>query len=54
MYQGWWDNMSYMDKSIEQIHNDLKENKVTSKELIKEAIEKTKELQKNVMLLLLF
>ena len=38
--------MSYMDKSIEQIHNDLKENKVTSKELIKEAIEKTKELQK--------
>ncbi len=38
--------MSYMDKSIEQIHNDLKENKITSKELIKEAIEKSKELQK--------
>ncbi len=38
--------MSYMDKSIEQIHNDLKEKKVTSKELIKEAIEKSKELQK--------
>ncbi len=38
--------MSYMDKTIEQIHNDLKENKVSSKELIKEAISKSLELQK--------
>jgi len=34
-----------MDKSIEEIHAALKEGKVTSSELIKEALEKSKELQ---------
>lgn len=37
--------MSYMDKSIEEIHSDLKENKVTVKELIEESINKSKKLQ---------
>lgn len=37
--------MTYMDKSIEEIHKALIEGKTTSKELIKEAIEKSKKLQ---------
>lgn len=37
--------MSYMDKSIEEIHIALKEGKVTSKELIKESLQKSKEVQ---------
>ena len=37
--------MTYMDKSIEEIHAALKEGKVTSSELIKESLEKSKKLQ---------
>lgn len=37
--------MNYMEKSIEEIHQALKEGKVTSKELIKEALEKSHEVQ---------
>lgn len=37
--------MTYMDKSIEEIHTALKEGKVTSRELIKESLEKSKKLQ---------
>ena len=38
--------MTYMDKSIEEIHEALIKGKVTSKELIKESLEKTKEIEK--------
>lgn len=38
--------MTYMDKSIEQIHEALKNKEVTSKQLIEEAIEKSKEINK--------
>ena len=44
-YQGWWDNMSYMDKTIEEIHEALVKGEVTSKDLIKEALEKSHEMQ---------
>ncbi len=37
--------MSYMDKSITEIHELLKSKKVTSDELVKEALEKTHEIQ---------
>ena len=37
--------MSYMDKSIEELHSLLKEGKVTSKELIDESIKKSHEVQ---------
>ena len=37
--------MTYMDKSIEEIHKYLKNNKVTVKELINEALEKSHKLQ---------
>ena len=37
--------MSYMDKSIEELHYLLKEGKVTSKELIDESIKKSHEVQ---------
>ena len=37
--------MSYMDKSIEEIHEALKNNKVTVKELIAESLEKSKKVQ---------
>ena len=37
--------MSYMDKSIEELHSLLKEGKVTSKELIDESIKKSHEAQ---------
>ena len=39
--------MNYMDKSIEEIHNALKENRVTVKELIEESKEKSKKLQES-------
>lgn len=38
--------MSYMDKSIEEIHQALKKGEVTSKDLIKESIEKSHKIQK--------
>lgn len=38
--------MTYMDKSIEEIHKALLENKVTVKELIKESLDKSHEVQK--------
>lgn len=37
--------MTYMDKGIIEIHKSLKEGKVTSKELINEALKKSHELQ---------
>ena len=37
--------MSYLDKSLREIHEALKENKVTSKELIEESLKRAKELQ---------
>ena len=37
--------MKYMDKSIEEIHNALLNGEVTSEELIKESLEKSKEIQ---------
>lgn len=37
--------MTYMDKSIEEIHKALKEGKVTSKELIEESLKKSKEIK---------
>ena len=37
--------MSYMEKSIEQLHEDLLSKKVTSSELVEEAISKSKEVQ---------
>ena len=37
--------MSYMDKSIEEIHDALKNGEVTSGELIKESLEKTHKVQ---------
>ena len=37
--------MSYMSKSIEELHADLKNGKVTSEELIKESLTKSHELQ---------
>lgn len=37
--------MSYMDKSIEELHKLLKEGKVTSEELIKESLSKSHEIQ---------
>lgn len=37
--------MKYMDKSIKEIHEALKENKITSKELIEESLEKSHQLQ---------
>jgi len=37
--------MSYMNKSIKEIHDDLISGKVTSKELIKESLEKSHQLQ---------
>lgn len=37
--------MAYMDKSILEIHEDLKSGKVTSNELVKESLEKSHELQ---------
>ena len=38
--------MEYMSKGLKEIHNALKEKKVTSKELIKESLEKSHKLQK--------
>lgn len=38
--------MKYMEKSIEEIHEALTKSEVTSKELIEEAIQKSKEVQK--------
>lgn len=38
--------MSYVDKSIEEIHSALKEGKITSRELIEESLQKSKEIQK--------
>ena len=38
--------MQYMDKGLKEIHKALKENKVTSKELIKEALEKSHKIGK--------
>ena len=37
--------MSYMDKSIEEIHEALKNGEVTSGELIKESLEKSHKIQ---------
>ena len=37
--------MTYMDKSIEEIHEALKNKKVTSEELIKESLQKSHEVQ---------
>ena len=37
--------MTYMDKSIEEIHKALKEGKVTSKKLIEESLKKSKEIK---------
>ena len=37
--------MSYMDKSIKEIHEDLVQKKVSSKELIDESIKKSREIQ---------
>lgn len=37
--------MSYMNLGIEELHNLLKENKVTSKELIEESLKKSHEIQ---------
>ena len=37
--------MSYMDKTIEEIHEALVKGEVTSKDLIKEALEKSHEVQ---------
>ena len=37
--------MAYMDKSIEELHELLKEGKVTSEELVKESLEKSHEIQ---------
>ena len=45
MYQGWWDNMSYMDKGIKELHEALINKKVTSRELIEESIRKSHEVQ---------
>ena len=39
--------MTYMDKSIEEIHKALKEGQVTSEELIKESLEKSHKLQES-------
>jgi aspartyl-tRNA(Asn)/glutamyl-tRNA(Gln) amidotransferase subunit A len=39
--------MKYMDKSIEEIHESLKNNKVTSKDLIKESLEQAHIVQDN-------
>ena len=38
--------MRYMDKTIEELHKDLLDGKITSDELVKEALEKSKEVQK--------
>ena len=38
--------MEYMNKSIEEIHEALKNKEVTSKELIEESLKKSHELQK--------
>ena len=38
--------MKYMNKSIEEIHELLKEKKVTSKELIEESLDLSHKLQK--------
>ena len=38
--------MSYMNKGLKELHTLLKEGKVTSEELIKEALEKSHKLQK--------
>lgn len=38
--------MTYMEKSIEEIHEALKNKEITSKELIEESIQKSKEIQK--------
>ena len=37
--------MTYMDKSIEELHELLKSGKVTSDELVKESLKKTYEVQ---------
>ncbi len=37
--------MSYMEKSIEELHTLLKEGKVTSDELVKESLQKSHEIQ---------
>ncbi|MBQ9011636.1 MAG: Asp-tRNA(Asn)/Glu-tRNA(Gln) amidotransferase subunit GatA [Bacilli bacterium] len=37
--------MTYMDKGLKEIHKALKEGKITSKELIKESLEKSHKLQ---------
>lgn len=39
--------MSYLDKSLKEIHEALKENKVTSKELTEESLKRAKELQED-------
>ena len=45
-YRRWWDKMEeYMTKTIEEIHADLKSGKVTSEELVKEALKKSHEIQ---------
>ena len=38
--------MGYLDQSLEKIHQDLKEHKVTVTKLVEEAIEKATKLQK--------
>ena len=40
--------MSYLDKSLEEIHCALKENKVTSKELVEESINRAHKYQKEL------
>ena len=37
--------MSYMDKTIEEVHEALVKGEVTSKDLIKEALEKSHEIE---------
>jgi len=43
-YQGWWDSMEYMSKSILEIHEALKNGEVTSEELVQEAIQRSHEV----------
>ena len=45
--------MSYLDKSLEEIHAALKEGKVTSKELTKEALERAHASQEELLHLFL-
>ena len=43
--------MKYMNKSIEELHELLKNKEVTSQELIKESLELSHKAQENIMLL---